>query len=73
MKISNVNTFAISPQNGKSNVRFTGEPETVKDDDGKEYVKVPKSEYNRDKWGERIFWALLVFEIIYALLTRKSS
>lgn len=53
-----------------------GSSDPIKNDSSNqedEYVKVPKSEYNSNKWIARIFWALLAFEVICVLLTRKTE
>lgn len=73
MKISNINTVIISPQNNKHIIRFNGKPKTVKGDDGKEYVKVPKSEYNRDKWCGRIILVILAIDVLHFLFFRKPE
>lgn len=73
MKISNLNTGTIFHKNSKSNVRFTGESKTIKDDDGKEYVKVPKKQYDLDKLCGWILLGTLAIELIYVLLKKKQT
>lgn len=70
---SNINPAVRSPQNNKVNVKFNGEPKTVKDNDSNEYVKVPKSEYNFDKWSWRILIGLTILEIAYLLLKPRKT
>ncbi len=63
------NVIDISFKNNKIN-----EANIIKDDNGNEYVKVPKSKYNFNKWSWRILIGLIILDIIYLLLnTRKPE
>lgn len=73
MKIYNMNTNLSSPN--RYNIKFCSDKDNksriIKDDDGKEYVKVPKWQNDLGNIVGVVFLILTIFEII-SLISKKE-
>lgn len=76
MKLTSISSNVGQLYKQKNNLGFNGkkaESRIIKDDDGKEYVKVPKSAYNFNQLAWGILIAGEIITVIYLLLNKKSE
>lgn len=77
MKISSINSNINSLQSHNIIVRFKGDKKSdskvIIDDDGKEYVKVPKWSHDLENWVFGVLTVITILQFINSLINKKSE